>query len=146
MRSILTLALLVMTLVVTTFGQQGNTTADPCGSAYAKSYAFYDASTNGATQLVALSSGKTIYVCSYSFTSSSTTANTLKLVYGTGTNCATGQTAMTPGYVLQAAASTGPIGKVSPNSAGLQTAASNALCVLTNAAQPAQVEVSYVQP
>src|SRR6185437_13159894 len=64
-------------------------------------YAFYDASTNGATQLVALSAGKTIFVCGYTFTSSSTTANTVKLVYGTGTNCATGQTAMTPGVLLQ---------------------------------------------
>lgn len=121
------------------------TTPDPCGPGQAKSYAFYDASTNGATQIVALSSGKIVYVCSYSITSSSTTANTIKLVYGTGSNCATGQTAITPGYVLQAATSTGPIGKVNPNSAGLATAASNELCVLTNAAQAAQVEVSYVQ-
>jgi hypothetical protein len=119
--------------------------ADPCGDGHAKSYAFYDASTSGATQLVALSSGKIIYVCSYSFSSSSATANTLKLVYGTGSNCATGQTAITPGMVLQAAASTGPIGKVNPNSAGLQTIASNELCLLTNAAQAAQAEVSYVQ-
>lgn len=118
---------------------------DPCGPGNAKSYAFYDASTNGATQLVALASSKIIYVCSYSFSSSSTTANTLKLVYGTGSNCATGQTAMTPGIILQAATSQGPIGKVNPNSAGLATIASNALCVLTNAAAAAQAEVSYVQ-
>ena len=111
-------------------------------------YAFYDAATNGATQLVGLVSGKTIFVCGYSFSSSSATANTLKLVYGTGSNCATGQTAMTPGIVLQAAASTGPIGKVIPPTGfvnGLKTAASNALCVLTNAAQAAQAEVWYTQ-
>ena len=112
------------------------------------SYAFYDASTNGATQLVALTSGQTIYVCGYSFSSSSTTANTVKLVYGTGTNCGTGQTAMTPGAVLQAATSTGSVGKVIPVSGwsrGLKTAASNALCVLTNAAAAAQVEVWYTK-
>lgn len=111
-------------------------------------YAFYDAATNGATQLVALTSSQTIYVCGYSFSSSSTTANTLKLVYGTGTNCATGQTAMTPGTILQAATSVGPIGKVVPVSGwsrGLKTAASNALCVLTNAAAAAQVEVWYTK-
>lgn len=121
--------------------------ADPCGPAHAKSYAFYDASTNGATKLVSLVSGKVIYVCSYSFSSSSSTANTLKLVYGTKVtnDCDTGQTSMTPGIILQAAASQGPIGKVNPNSAGLQTAASKDLCVLTNAAQAAQAEVSYVQ-
>ena len=114
----------------------------------ADGYAFYDASTNGATQLVALVSGKTIYVLGYSFSSSSTTANTLKLVYGTGTNCATGQTAMTPGVVTQAPTSTGPIGKVIPVSGwskGLKTAASNELCILTNAAAAAQVEVWYTQ-
>ena len=121
------------------------TTPDPCGPGQAKSYAFYDASTNGATQLVGLVSGKIVYICSYAITSSSTTANTIKLVYGTGTNCATGQTAITPGVVVEAVSSAGPAGKVIPNSAGLQTIASNELCVLTNAAQAAQVEVSYVQ-
>lgn len=126
----------------------GNGSGNLTGKLQCDSYAFYDASTNGATQLVALSSTKVIYVCGYSFTSSSTTANTLKLVYGTGSNCATGQTAMTPGTVLQAATSTGPVGKVIPPTGdvnGLKTAASNALCVLTNAAQAAQVEVWYTQ-
>jgi len=112
------------------------------------SYAFYDAATNGATQVVALTSSQVIYVCGYSFSSSSATANTVKLVYGTGSNCVTGQTSMTPGVVLQAAASTGPVGKVIPVSGwsrGLKTAASNALCVLTNAAATAQVEVWYTK-
>lgn len=126
----------------------GNGSGNLTGRLQCDGYAFYDASTNGATQLVALVSGKVIFVCGYSFTSSSSTANTLKLVYGTGSNCATGQTAMTPGYVLQAAASTGPIGKVIPPTGlvnGLKTAVSNALCVLTNAAQAAQAEVWYTQ-
>ena len=126
----------------------GNGSGNLTGRLQCDGYAKYDAATNGATELVALSSSKIIYVCGYAFTSSSSTANTLKLVYGTGSNCATGQTAMTPGFVLQAAASTGPVGKVVPpngDASGLKTAASNALCVLTTAAQTAQVEVWYTQ-
>lgn len=126
----------------------GKGTGNLIGRLACDSYAFYDASTNGATQLVALTSSQVIYVCGYSMTSSSTTANTLKLVYGTGSNCATGQTAITPGVILQASSSTGPTGKVIPPNgdlSGLKTAASNALCVLTNAAAAAQVEVWYTK-
>lgn len=121
------------------------TTPDQCGPGQAKSYAIYDAATNGATQIVALSSGKIVYVCAYYVSSSSTTANTIKLVYGTGSNCATGQTAITPGRIVQAGTSTGPAGFTVADSHGLATIASNELCVLTNAAQAAQVEVSYIQ-
>ena len=109
-------------------------------------YAFYDASTNGATQLVALTTNEIIYICGYSFSTSSSSAVTVKWVDGTGSNCVTAQTSLTPGVVLQAATSTGPIGKVIPVSGwsrGLKTAASEALCLLTNAAVAVQAEVWY---
>jgi hypothetical protein len=109
--------------------------------------AVYDASTSGATQLVALSSGKTIYVCGFQISTSQTTAVSVKLVYGTGTNCGTGSTAMTPAYPLQAPSSTGPIGMVlaPAHFFGVKTAASNALCISTNAAASVQALVWYVQ-
>jgi len=112
------------------------------------STAVYDATTNGATQLVALSSGKTIYVCGYQFSTSQTTSVHAALEYGTGTNCATSPARITPNYPLQAATSTGPIGLVvmTPGFTGLHTAASNALCIVTDQAVSVQAIVYYAGP
>jgi len=100
--------------------------------------AIYDASTNGSTELVALTSGKTIYVCGLSILSGGT-AN-VKLIYGTGTACATGAANMTPAWQL-----TAQVGLVQPNvpPAALATAASNALCINTSAGVPVQAMVHY---
>jgi hypothetical protein len=112
------------------------------------STAVYDNTTNGATQLVALASGKTIYVCGYQFSTSQTTSVHVALEYGTGTNCATSPTKITPNYPLQAASSTGPIGLVvmTPGFTGLKTAASNELCIVTDAAVSVQAIVWYAGP
>src|SRR5215468_6838706 len=59
---------------------------------------FYDTNANGATQLVA--AGSTIYICGYKIATNN--AMNLGLVFGTGTNCATGQTKITPAYVFAA--------------------------------------------
>lgn len=111
------------------------------------SSAVYDTNTNGKTQLVALSSGKVIYVCGYSFAATSSSAVTVSLSSGTGTNCGTTSTNITPGYVLQSAASQGPAGIVdgSPYFRGLKTSASNELCIVTNAAVSVQAIVYYSQ-
>jgi len=100
--------------------------------------AIYDASTNGSTELVALTSGKTIYVCGLSILAGGT-AN-VKLIYGTGTACATGSTNLTPAWQL-----TAQVGLVNSNvpPASLATAASNALCINTSAGQPVQAMVHY---
>ena len=130
-------------------GQSGlNSSGALAGYLNCDNTAIYDASTNGATQLVALTSGKTIYVCGYQFSTSSSSAVSVSLVYGTGSNCATGQTKITPAYPLQAASSTGPIGLVimTPGFTGLKTAASNALCINTNAAVSVQAIVWYAGP
>src|SRR6185312_16908721 len=88
------------------------------------SHAFYDASTSGATQLVALSGATNIRVCGYTLFSGGT-AN-VKLVSGTGTNCGTGTASLTPAYQLTAQA--GLVIK-SPFWDGLAAGASNALCI-----------------
>jgi len=125
----------------------GNGSGNLTGYLNCDNTAIYDASTNGATQLVALSSGKIVYVCGYQFSNSTTTAVNVDLVYGTATNCGTGQTKMTPAYPLQAVTSSGPIGLVvmTPGFTGLKTAASNELCILTNAAVSVQAIVWYTQ-
>jgi hypothetical protein len=55
---------------------------------------------SGTTQLLALSSGKKIYLTEYDFAAAGTVNVTL--YYGTGTNCATGKTALTGAYPLTA--------------------------------------------
>lgn len=104
------------------------------------STAVYDASTSGSTQLVALTSGKTIYVCGYSIMGGGTV--NVKLIYGTGTACATGSANMTPAYQLTAQA--GIVDK-SPFYSGLKTAASSALCINASGAVAAQAIVYYAQ-
>lgn len=100
----------------------------------------YDASTSGSTQLVALVSGKTIYVCGFVIFSAGT-AN-VKLLYGTGTACATGSTNLTPAFQL-----TAQTGASYGNGEGIvvKTAASNALCINSSAAVAVQGLVTYAQ-
>lgn len=98
----------------------------------------YDASTNGSTELVALTSGRTVYVCGYTIIASGTV--NVKLIYGTGTACATGSNNMTPAYQL-----TAQVGAVdgSPFWRGLNTASANALCLNTSAGVAVQAIVYY---
>lgn len=108
-----------------------------CGSSVA-----YDASTSGSTELVALSTGRKVYVCSVAIWAGATATN-VGLVYGTGSACATGETALTPMFRL--AANTG---LVIPSTLwnGLQAPASKALCIKTSAGNPVQGLVTYSQP
>ncbi len=102
--------------------------------------AVYDASTSGSTQLVALVSGQVIYVCGFVLFSAGT-AN-VDLRYGTGTNCATGPTKITPAFQLIA-----QTGAAYGNGEGVvaQTAAANALCINSSAAVAVQGLVTYTQ-
>ena len=111
------------------------------GANFCDSTAVYDASTSGSTQLVALVSGKTIYVCGFNFFSAGT-AN-VKLTYGTGTACATGSTNLTPAY--QFTAQTGIVQPAMPFGYLTKSAASNALCINSSAAVAVQAMVFYVQ-
>lgn len=100
----------------------------------------YDASTSGSTQLVALSSGKTIYVCGYTIHSAGTV--NVELDYGTGTACATGTTKMTPAYQT-----TAQDGAVDGGTffRGMKSAASNAVCIKTSGAVAVQAVLYYAQ-
>lgn len=97
-------------------------------------------STNTTTQIVALSSGKKIYVTNFNLHAAGTT--TTKLVYGTGTNCGTGTTDLTDVYDFTAAD-----GMVVGNGLGpvLVVPASNALCVANTAAIHVGGSIAYTQ-
>lgn len=100
----------------------------------------YDASTNGSTQLVALASSQTVYVCGYMIWAAGTV--NVELDYGTGTACATGNNKITPAFQL--VAQSGAVDR-SMVYQGLKTAASNELCIKTSAGVPVQAIVYYTQ-
>ncbi len=107
-----------------------------CGQAV-----IYDASTSGATKLVTGTATKQIYVCGFNFFAGGTVNVSLK--YGTGTNCGTGTTAITPAYQL--IAQTGLVDH-QPYYAGLTPVpASNDLCINASAGTAVQAVVYYAQ-
>jgi hypothetical protein len=97
-------------------------------------------STATTTQLEALSSGKTIYVCKVVLLANGTGNATLE--YGTGTTCGTGTTTLTGPMPLGAQAGWVEPAGTTPN---YTTAASNALCLLTSAAVQVSGSIQVVQ-
>lgn len=83
---------------------------------------------------------KAIYITSFNFIASGT--NTVTLVYGTGTACATGQVALTGGYPLIAQAGISAGVGVGPV---LIIPQGNALCITTSGTGQLSGSVSYVQ-
>lgn len=96
------------------------------------------------TQLVALSSGKVIYVTGYDITVAA--AQGFALVYGTGAACATGTTYLIGGSGnVPAYAVNGGISKGGAMGVILKTPASNALCAVTTAAASVAGSLQYTQ-
>lgn len=92
------------------------------------------------TELVAVVTGKLIYVTHFNFMASNT--NNVKLVYGTGTNCGTGQQNLTGAYPLiaQAGISAGiGLGAI------LFVPVNNALCITTSGASLVAGSLAFVQ-
>lgn len=119
---------------------QATTSAGPAGLIQADSSVAINISTATTTQLVALSSGKKIYVTSWDVVAGGTGAITLE--YGTGSNCGTGTTVLTGAYALTA--QTG-IAKGMGLGPILVVPASNALCAVTSAATQMSGSLSYAQ-
>jgi hypothetical protein len=90
----------------------------------------------GTVQLVAAVMGKAIYVTDWDVVAGGT--GTFSLEYGTGTNCATGTTALTGTY--PATAQFGRAG-----TGHLFIPAGNALCIVTGGAAASQGFVAYAQ-
>ena len=102
--------------------------------------AVYDASASGSSQMIAAVSGKAIYVCGYTILSAGTV--NVKFVSGTGSNCATGPTNLTPAFQL-----TAQVGAVDGSQyyRGLGAAASKAFCINASAGVAVQALVYYAQ-
>ena len=117
--------------------------ADPCyNPLVSKSSVALTISTATTTQLVALSAGKSIYVCNVSASMMGTTP-AFTLEYGTGSSCGTGTTALTGAYAptagsLLTVGGTGSVVVMAP--------AGNALCAVSGGTTPnIQGILTYVQ-
>lgn len=115
-----------------------NSSGNLTGLVGCDSSAFLDMTTATTTQIVALTSGKSIHVCNVAIQGGGTSTVTLK--YGTATNCGTGTTAISPGWELTAqngVAEGSGLGQI------YSTIASNALCVTSSAGVNVHVHVAY---
>ena len=118
----------------------GNSSGNLTGVVACDSSALLSMSTATTTQAVALVAGKSIYVCGFVVNAGGTT--TARFVYGTGANCATGLTNLTPAFNLAVGGSVSlgdGLGRL------FKTAVANALCVTNSAAQPLNVLLVYTQ-
>lgn len=92
------------------------------------------------TQLVALTSGQVIYVCSYDFIANGTVNVTFQ--EGTGTNCGTGTTAKTGAYPLTAQAG---LVRTATGAVQWKTGTGSALCLTLSAAVQTSGVLTYVK-
>lgn len=123
-------------LPVSLTGTGGN----PCANPYA-TLASVAGSTSGtsAVQLIALSGATKIYVCSVNVAGVSGTNPTFSLVYGTGNNCATGQTVFLGAWTTAA-------NTIYPFIQPFVTPAGQAVCFLDSGTTPVQrYAITYVQ-
>lgn len=125
-------------LLTISFSPVQVSTVDPC-FVYPKSTVSVAISTATTTQLVALSAGKTVYVCGFAASIGATT--TVQFEYGTGSSCGTGTTALTGVY----APSTGSVLSISGEGTKISTITSNALCALSTGTGGINGVLSYVQ-
>ena len=121
----------------------GNGSGNLTGSIACDKSAFANPTTSGNTQLVALVSGQSIYVCSYALVSPGTV--NVKFTQGTGTACGTGTSdaSATDAWTAQTGISRGSgLGMLFKTNAG------NALCVNLSATASSPgvgVDVTYTQ-
>lgn len=138
LRFLLALALLLCLSPVYKAAAQGTTIQRTCGRS-----AFASPNTATTTQLVPSTTdryaGNEIFICGYTIVNP-TTANNVSFVYGTGTNCGTGTTAITPAFTLGIG---GILSDTSPIFRGLDVPAGQNLCVTTSSVGPAQVIVYF---
>jgi hypothetical protein len=100
---------------------------------------------SGLTQIVALQTGKSVYVCSWSVTTAVTTANSAQLQYGTGSACATGTGSLSLIAPLQAITTQTAYSYsyFLPANANWQTPLNNALCLNLGAATNVNYQINY---
>jgi hypothetical protein len=98
----------------------------------------------GDSQIIPLVSGEDIIICNVTIVSGSTTANNVRLVYGTGSDCATGQTGLTGLLTLDLDSSLPGI--IQSSAGGLYfVPTSNALCLEMSGSTQISGSITFVQ-
>jgi hypothetical protein len=100
----------------------------------------YDASTNGSTKLITGVSTANVRICGFNIWAGGTA--TVKLVTGTGTNCATNEAAITPAYSLTTQTGVADSAGVWR---GLLAASGLDVCIKTSAGVAVQAQLYYLQ-
>lgn len=107
---------------------------DPCTTSQ-KIVVPVNISTATTTQLIALSAGKAVYVCSALVTiaGSATTAGAIQFEYGTGASCGTGTTVITGAFIGSLTPGTPTVLPIvsSGNGTSFGTIAGQALCAVS---------------
>lgn len=138
------LALLLLSTPV--FAQ--NVGPDLCNGSRPTTSVAINVAAAGTTQLVAASGNASIFVCSYSFTSTgATTSTTVQFSAGTGGTCAVATVLLT-GALAPNVATTPPVVVTSPGGAGsvLKAGAGQGLCIVVAGTTPSvQGHLAYVQ-
>lgn len=130
MRRLTLSALLILTLAVSLDGQQQ--TSQPIS----KFSCFVQGVTATTQCQAAPAAGLRAYVTDFSFSNQTAVVQTLDIVFGTGTNCATGITALTHKFQLGTnATTTSPQSIVVDLNSPLIATAANAICVRPSAVQ-----------
>jgi len=113
---------------------------DLCGNSSLVSSVAISTSSSGNTQLVALAASQTVYVCGFQVFAGGTT--NVSLITGTGSACATGETALTGAYpfIAQTGIALGNAG-----AAQVKSAPSSAVCIKNSAAIAIAGMLTYVQ-
>jgi hypothetical protein len=114
--------------------------ANPCSDYSRITHAVISESTAATNEIVALNGSDLIYVCSYKWVT--TAANSLNWTRGTGTDCATGTTAIEG---AQPFAANGGVAESGGGHPLFVVPAGNALCLVSSAATAHGGRVSYVR-
>ena len=114
--------------------------ANPCMDFARVTTAAISESTAATNEIVGLTASNLIYVCSYKFVT--TAANSLNWAYGTGTDCATGLTAIEG---AQPYAANGGVTESGGGAAIIVVPSGNALCLTSTAATAHGGRVTYVK-
>lgn len=139
-------ACLVASLLTALAWAQTNTSQPLQAQTNCNNFAQLQMTTATTTQVVALVSGQKVRVCAYAIQGSTTsTATTLKLVYGTGTACGTGTTSLTPAWNMPASSTALPFSEGKGTGELFQTPAGNALCATNSALATVNIRVTYAQ-
>ncbi len=134
------MAVMLGLLVVGGVLGQLSQTSGPVSITTCDSSAVLTMSTSTTTQAIALAAGKSVYVCGFVLNADGKT--TAQLVQGTGSNCGTGQSSMTPAFSLTAGGSVGigqGVGRLLAANAG------SAVCVTNTSKSTLSVLLIYAQ-